>query len=253
MFFILSKILSFLITPFFWIMLGLLASWVLPKKRKILLTISLLLLMVFTNPWLYRTAMFFYQEKPFSDSSASLPSTAIVLTGMAGFDSTGTGYFGGAADRFIQSAQLLHSGRIQRLIISGGSGNLWRKERKEALFIREQLLKNGIHDSTLLVETESRNTHENAVFTAKLIDSLHIKGPFLLITSALHMPRAKKVFLAAGIPFLAYPCDYRVYPQTNDFTNTLLPNINYLKDWEYLIREWVGTLAYGISGKATLN
>jgi len=253
MFFILSKILTFFITPFFWILILLFASWLLPKKRKLLLSISLLLLLVFTNPWLYRRAMFFYQEKPLLDSSASLPTTAIVLTGMAGFDSTGKGYFGAAADRFIQSAQLLHSGRIKRLIISGGSGNLWRKERKEALFIREQLLKIGIPDSALLVETESRNTYENALFTGKLIDNLHIKGPFLLITSALHMPRSKKVFLAVGIPFLAYPCDYRVYPQSNDFNNTLLPHIDYLKDWEYLIKEWVGTIAYVLTGKASFS
>jgi uncharacterized SAM-binding protein YcdF (DUF218 family) len=250
MFFFLSKLLYFFITPFCWLMLLLLAALLFPKKRKVLLVSCLLLLVVFSNPWLYRKAMMYYQEKPIDSADTILPKTAILLTGIAGFDAAGHGYFGRSADRFIQAAQLLHTGKITKLIISGGSGNFWRKEKTESLFIREQLMLQGIPDSSLLAETLSRNTFENAAFTRRFIDSLHLKGPFLLITSAIHMPRAKKVFTKAGIPFIAYPCDYRVYQQAGDFKNTFYPDIANLSDWEDLIKEWVGIVVYRLTGKA---
>lgn len=226
------------------------AALVFSKKTKHFLVASLLLLVVFSNPWLYRKAMLHYQEKPIDPASTLLPKTAILLSGIVGFDSTGHGHFGSSADRYIQVAHLLHTGKISRLIISGGSGNFWRKEKIESLFIRDQLMQQGISDTSLIAETLSRNTYENAAFTRRVIDSLHLKGPFLLITSALHMPRAKKVFTKAGIDFIAYPCDYKVYPQVADFKNTFYPEMTILRDWEDLIKEWVGTVVYRLTGKA---
>ncbi len=250
MFFVLSKLLYFFITPFCWILILLLAALIFPKKRKYFLFASLIFLLVFTNPWLYRRAMLSYEEKPLNPAFTQLPETAILLTGIVGFDSMGHGHFGKSADRFIQSAHLLHSKQIKRLIISGGSGNFWRKEKTESLFLRQQFLLQGIPDSALLAETLSRNTFENAIHTRHLLDSLQLKGPFLLITSALHMPRAKKVFTKAGISFIPYPCDYKVYPQAPDFKNTVYPDITYLREWENIIKEWVGTIVYGLTGKA---
>lgn len=250
MFFALSKLLYFFISPFCWILILLSAALIFPKKRKHFLWASLLLVLVFTNPWLYQKAMLSYEERPLTTSSNQLPPTAILLTGIVGFDSSGNGYFGRSSDRFIQSAHLLHSKQIKRLILSGGSGNFWRKEKTESLFLRQQFLLQGIPDSALLAETLSRNTFENAIHTRHLIDSLQLKGPFLLITSALHMPRAKKVFTKAGIAIIPYPCDFKVYPQVPDFKNTVYPDISYMRDWQDLIKEWVGTIAYGLTGKA---
>lgn len=249
MFFILSKLLYFFITPFCWILLLLLAALMFPKRRKHFLWACLILLLVCTNPWLYRKAMMSYEERPLKTTIAQLPETAILLTGIVGFDSSGNGYFGRSSDRFIQSAHLLHSKQIKRLILSGGSGNFWRKEKTESVFLRQQFMLQGIPDSALLAETLSRNTFENAVYTRQLIDSLQLKGPFLLITSALHMPRAKKVFTKAGISFIPYPCDYKVYPQAPDFKNSIYPEISYMDAWEDLIKEWVGTLFYSLTGK----
>jgi uncharacterized SAM-binding protein YcdF (DUF218 family) len=250
MFFTLSKLLYFFITPFCWILFPLLGALFLPKKRKVFLVLTLILVLIFTNPWLYRKMMMLYQENSATVSDSEFPTTAILLTGIVGFDSSGNGHFGRSSDRYIQTSQLLQTGKIQRLIISGGSGNFWRKENTESLFIKNQLKLTGIPDSCLLAETRSRNTYENAVYTKKLIDSLHLKGPFLLITSALHMPRARKVFTALGIPYIPFPCDFRVYPQANDFKNTFYPDVAYMGEWEDLIKEWVGTIIYRLTGKA---
>jgi uncharacterized SAM-binding protein YcdF (DUF218 family) len=65
----------------------------------------------------------------------------------------------------------------------------------------------GIAQSRIVVESRSRNTAENASFTARLM------GPkpgerWILVTSAYHMPRAMSCFRAAGFTVEAYPVDY---------------------------------------------
>jgi uncharacterized SAM-binding protein YcdF (DUF218 family) len=167
-----------------------------------------------------------------------------------GFDTAGNGYFGKSSDRFIQAANLYHTGKVKQLIISGGSGNFWIAEPPEAIFIKKQLINNGIPDSCILIEKKSRNTYENGLYTKQLIDSARIAGPFLLITSALHMPRSIKIFKKLNISCIPYPCDYKVYPATHYFLNTVYPDVSLMKEWEYLIKEILGTLAYRITGKA---
>lgn len=251
MFFILSKLLFFLITPFFWCVALLVIGWRQRKKSNRWFWAALILFLVFSNPFLYRKAILAYQTPPPTlPLSPAAITYGILLTGFTGFDGAGNGYFGKASDRFIQAANLYHSGAINKLIVSGGTGNLFTSEPPEAIFVKSQLIKNGIPDSCILIEKKSRNTHENALYTQQLIDSAQLSGPFLLITSALHMPRSIKIFSTLTIPCIPYPCDYRVYPQANHFMNTIYPDVSYIKEWEYLIKEIVGTWVYQITGKA---
>src|SRR3546814_14992278 len=57
-------------------------------------------------------------------------------------------------------------------------------------------------------EAQSRNTAENARLTAALVGQGDGR-PWLLVTSAWHMPRAVASFRAAGLEVLAYPVDFR--------------------------------------------
>lgn len=251
MFFTLSKVLFFLITPFFWCVVCIVIGCIQRKKSKRWFWIALIFFLFFTNPYLYRKVTLAYQSQP-----AALPPDSgairigILLSGFTGFDTAGNGYFTKGSDRFIQAANLYHSGTIKKLLISGGNGNIWTPEPPESQFIKSQLVKNGIPDSCILIERKSRNTYENALYTKQIIDSAKLTGPFLLITSALHMPRSMKIFNKLAIPCIPYPCDFRVFPQTSYFLNTLYPNISLFKEWEYLIKEIVGTWVYQITGKA---
>jgi uncharacterized SAM-binding protein YcdF (DUF218 family) len=66
------------------------------------------------------------------------------------------------------------------------------------------VLGEGIEPRRVLVETQSRNTHENAIFSANLIAS---KGGdrWLLVTSASHMPRAIGAFRKRDLMVEAWP------------------------------------------------
>ncbi len=252
MFFILSKVLFILLMPFWWIIILLLwmvlSRSVVTKKR--LRIVIIILLIVFTNPFIFRSAIMAWQTPPVTIGSGKVYEAGIVLGGLSGYDKNNRGHFGNNADRFIQVANLYHRHIIKKIVVSGGTGKLMQDEPGEAFFLREQLIDNGIPDSAIIIESRSRNTYENAVFTKKILDSMQIKPPYILVTSALHMPRSQKIFVKAGYDFTVLPCDYKVVPENFSIEGALVPNISLLNSWTDLIKEMVGLFVYRLTGKA---
>ncbi len=253
MFFILSKLLYFLLSPESWLVLVLLASFLAKgsQLRKRLRIAALLIGLAFSNPWLYRTANKWWQPDRTILPANAQYSAGILLGGLSMYDKSDTGYFGNNADRFIQTVNLYHSRQIKKIVISGGSGNLLLQEPAETDFLYKELLRNGIPKEDILVESKSRNTYENAVLSKRLLDSLQIPGPYIIVTSAQHMPRAIQVFRKAGYQQpLPYPCDYKVIDTRFNLNDLIIPDITYISDWKYLIKEMVGLVVYRLTGKA---
>lgn len=65
----------------------------------------------------------------------------------------------------------------------------------------------GVPAAAIKIESASLNTHENFLFSKSLLNAR--TGEILLVTSALHMPRAMAVAKRMAIPMIAYPCDFR--------------------------------------------
>jgi uncharacterized SAM-binding protein YcdF (DUF218 family) len=252
MFFILSKVLLFLLMPFWWIVILLLSAWISksPKIKKRLLVMAIVIAVVFTNPLLYRTAVLAWQPEPVQLPAGRVYEAGIVLGGMAGFDKYDRGHFGDPADRFIQTANLFHRGIIKRILITGGTGTLNQANPPESIFLKTAFLANGVPDSCIIIESQSRNTYENAVYSKKLIDSLHLKPPYILITSATHIRRSENVFRKAGYDVISYPCDYKVTPVKFRFLASILPNSSLLDQWAVFLKEMVGLAVYKLTGKA---
>jgi uncharacterized SAM-binding protein YcdF (DUF218 family) len=252
MFFILSKILFFLLVPFWWIVILLLLRVIIrnAKWKKILGVTALLIGILFTNPYLYRTANLAWQPTPVDLPGNKAYEAGILLGGLAGYDKNDRGYFGSSADRFIQSANLYHQGIIKKIVVSGGTGTIRQKEPAEAIYLRSQLIANGVRSEDIIMENRSRNTYENALYSKILTDSLHLQPPFVLITSAQHMKRSISVFDKADFKTIPFPCDYKSIPIRETFENTLLPEISLLNDWSYFIKEIVGFYVYRLTGKA---
>ncbi|HWY39112.1 MAG TPA: YdcF family protein, partial [Bacteroidia bacterium] len=119
----------------------------------------------------------------------------------------------------------------------------------EAAILKDYLVKTGIPDSCIITENQSRNTRENAVLTKKLLDSLHVKGQILFVTSAFHLRRAMGCFEKAGITQLV-PCPTDRYsgPRKFEIDFLLLPNSDALEQWGLLIHEITGYMVYKIKG-----
>ena len=166
-------------------------------------------------------------------------STIIVLGGFAGETSPGKGQFNTSADRFIQTIELFDLGRAKHILMSGGSANLVNTKFREADWVVKQFKNVNIPDSALLIENQSRNTLENASFSKKLLESHHLKPPYILVTSAFHMRRAMGIFRRDGIDVIPYPCNYLTGSTAVTF-DSFIPDSQALGNWDFYIKEVVG-------------
>lgn len=184
-------------------------------------------------------------------SSADLPQAqyeaAIVLGGMSFYDGKiNRIQFTRSADRLFQAIDLYKSGKIKKIIFVGGSGSILHNKEKEAFFVKEYLQKIQFPDSVLLIESESKNTHENAFLVKPLLP--YSKARYLLVTSASHMRRSLGCFKKAGIATYPYSVDRYSGPRKFEFDHLIIPNIAALQEWTVLIHEMVGYVVYKIEG-----
>ena len=211
---------------------------------------GMVLLFLLSNPFLVNEAFLSWERKPVSLDNGKNYRAAIILTGFTGLrkNTADRVYFNKGADRLLHTVQLYKEGRIRTIIVSGGSGSLTKNKISEAAQVKKALLYCGIPDSAIVIESRSHNTVENARLSRKLIDSLGLRGNFLLVTSAFHMRRAEGCFKKAGVRFDPYPVD--VYSRDRALTpdEILIPSEAALDKWSILIHEITGYVVYWIMG-----
>lgn len=210
---------------------------------------AILLLWVFGNHVLLNEVLLRWEIKP---STAKPTSTIVVLGGYTKFDHGRKRMgFNEASERFIFPLQMLCSGKSNRIVLTGGSGNVLRRDYFESSAAREFALSFGLNDSQILIDDKSRNTWENAVETKKILDSLGVTEPVLLVTSAGHMRRSIACFNKAGVNTIAYPVDFHSHADRRySWDAIVLPSPSTISAWDALIHEWVGLIAYKLTGKA---
>jgi len=205
----------------------------------------------FTNPLIIRKLVMAYETKPVTLAAGERYSAGIVLGGFVSYYmADDRGYFNSSSDRFIETALLYKTGHIGKIIIPAGNGYIVQHGFREADFIRQRFIELGVPASDIYTDAESRNTLENATNTKKILDSIRLAPPYLLISSAMHLPRAERVFGKLAVPVRLYPCDFQSKGVGNNFfEDDLLPSSTALRLWDNLIKEWAGTVIYKITGK----
>jgi uncharacterized SAM-binding protein YcdF (DUF218 family) len=176
---------------------------------------------------------------------------AVVLGGFtnpsrAPFDRT---HFNKGADRLLHALELYKLGKVKKILISGGSSRIIGKKYSEAKNIPSFLINMDVKKNDILTEVNSRNTHENALYTKEMIEENYPNGAkVLLVTSAFHMTRSIGCFEKQGFNFVPFPTD----SYANEFywspSTTIMPSTNALNYWNMIIKEWVGIIAYKLSG-----
>jgi uncharacterized SAM-binding protein YcdF (DUF218 family) len=155
---------------------------------------------------------------------------------------------GRGADRVWHAARIYRAGKAPRVIISGG-GLPWLGERTtEAVAMQQFLTDLGVPAEAVWVEEQSRSTYENARYTAQLLRQ-HELQQVLLVTSALHLPRALATFRAAGIDALPAPADFEVMPEP-PHPLRWLPDAQALADSDRALKEYLGLWVYRWRGWA---
>jgi len=253
MFFILSKTIDFLAMPFTWI-IALVVAAVLVRnakwKQRFLWTATGLLLF-FSNTFLANEAMQAWEINTVAYHRLPPHKLGIVLTGatIPNRDPDDRVYFSRGADRVTHTVQLYKLGLIRQILVSGGSGRLVTKEEPEANKFKKAMVMMGVPDSVIMLENETRNTYESAVRVKPMLDSLHLDSKdCLLITSAFHMRRSLACYRKAGLAIAPFSTDFYSNPRSFYPDNLLIPRLDAMMIWQKLVKEWVGMLAYKMSG-----
>lgn len=255
--FFLSKTLWFLVQPANLLLWLLLAAWALRRRKReraagwltAVAVIGLLMLALLPlGPWLASPL-----ENRFPRQDAPPPKlTGIIVLGgpeLAALSlARGQPQVADGAERFMAAADLARRVPQARVVFTGGSGSLMGARVAGAKVAGPLLQWLGVPAERVTLEGDSRNTWENATRTLELI------GPapdetWILVTSAMHMPRAMGCFRAAGWPgrLIAWPVDYLTAPQgelewSSDSSQNSARTAGALK-------AWLGLFAYGLMGR----
>ncbi|MFY0652511.1 MAG: YdcF family protein [Cyclobacteriaceae bacterium] len=251
MFFVLSKILTFLIMPVSMIVGCFILSFIIKKKKVLFRSLGIGLLFFFTNPFFSGLAMKWWEVPPTEFKDIKKPyAFAVVLCGIT--DPTQEPrdrvHFNGNVDRITHTLQLYKQGLVKKILISGGSGFLLDQDVSESKNLYDFCLIAGVKKRDIILENESRNTRENAAFSAKKIKEMKLKGRFLLVTSGFHMRRSQACFKKESLNFDVFSTDVSSGKQEYTPDSIILPNPGSLDVWSTLIREWVGMIAYKLMG-----
>jgi uncharacterized SAM-binding protein YcdF (DUF218 family) len=145
-----------------------------------------------------------------------------------------------SAERMTAAVSLWQHHPHLRLVFTGGEGELFGKGPSEAERARRFFDSMGVTPTALTLESQSQNTYDNAVFTAR-IPGVDVHQRWLLVTSAWHMPRALATFQKAGWNVTPYPVDFRTAGVTPLSTYNLADGA---KRWELLLHELIGIATY---------
>jgi len=150
-----------------------------------------------------------------------------------------------AAERLTTALALHRAMPDLPLVVSGFSGRLNPRGWNEAEITGRLFEQQGLDPAGVRFEAESRNTAENARLTRQMVGQ-DAEQPWLLITSAAHMPRAVASFRAAGLAVLPYPVDFRTEPANLQWPRDISSSFTLAT---IALHEWLGLLAYYVSGK----
>ena len=220
------------------------------KYKRMTLIVAVFVLILFSNEFIANEAMTAWEISPTPIEKLADYDIGIVLTGITNTlkKPNDRVYFTHHADRITHALQLYKLGKIKKIMISGGSGRLQYYSNSEAENLKYFLMLAGVHESDIIIEKKSNNTHENAQFSAKILKEDYPNKKYLLITSAFHMRRARACFAKEGLDVAVYSAGF--YTENRQFSPDILfvPNIKAFDHWTVLVKEWLGYLMYWIVG-----
>lgn len=141
--------------------------------------------------------------------------------------------------RMDKGAELLNEGKVKVLITTGGRGLFNLTSRPLGRLAKGYLIRSGVDEDKVLVEDKSVNTYQNAEFALEIMKKNNLKSASV-ITSAVHIRRAKRIFEDV------FPKDFQVNFVVSDYVSGIWTV------WDYL---WAmaGWIKYGIKKLALKN
>lgn len=152
-----------------------------------------------------------------------------------------------SGDRFVEALRLAQLYPGAKVVMTGGSSVLSPDDEREADAAERFFLAFGINSEQLILENSALNTEQNAQLTRDLLDPAPGEI-YLLVTSAFHMPRSVALFRRAGFDVVPWPADY-LSAGNEGLGLALVQPAENLTVATMAIREWVGLVAYWLTGR----
>jgi uncharacterized SAM-binding protein YcdF (DUF218 family) len=251
--FVASKLLSAITQPMFWLFVWIVLALVLFGRRQNL-SLGMLWFGIFVWGLLGFTAipneLLRQLESQYEAPNASKIGShvgVIVLGGAMGnsevFKAHGQVSLGEAAERMTVPLGLMRIYPNLKLVFSGGEGGLVSIGTTEAELAKIFYEQQGLDMARVTLEHGARNTRENALLVAALMGD-QCKQPWLLVTSASHMPRSMAEFESVACNVTPYPVDFAT-ADTSSWTDYSL--VNSLSKWQTALHEYLGMFVYRIT------
>jgi uncharacterized SAM-binding protein YcdF (DUF218 family) len=255
LFFYLSKIFWFFAQPLnfaiFLLAAGLVASFFGRRRLFRIATFASLMILALATWTSLGSLMLNPLEERFQRPAQPARVDGIIVLG-GGFEGAINLVRGGyvlnsGGDRMVETAILARRYPDAKVVISGGTGTLVLEGEGDADTAPRLLEALGVARDRLILENRSRNTYENALFSKEMVTPKPGET-WLLVTSAFHMPRSMALFAKAGFDVAAWPVDYRTSGEEGVGLFTDNP-ADSLQNTTMAMREWIGLLAYWLSGR----
>ena len=151
------------------------------------------------------------------------------------------------ADRFFGGIELLRAGKAPLLIFTGGSAPWERDAPLEGEILADYARSMGIPREAIRVTRQAYNTREEATAVRELLPAHPSqKSAILLVTSAMHMPRAQKVFEQTGFQVLPFPVDFITSATRKAYPTDFVPSAVGLFKTSAALRELYGRIFVAI-------
>jgi len=254
--FVASKLLAVGLEPLFWVLVTLAVGLlILPRRPRLgrgLAWAALLALVL--SAWTPLPLMALHDLEtrfppPPADTDMRQFVGVVVLGGALSrsevWEASGQVALNQHAERMTTAVALARKHPHLKLIYTGGIGNFDGKGLTEAVRARKFFDEMGVNPAQMLYEDQSRNTFENALYSAQ-VPGVNKTDRWLLLTSANHMPRSMGVFVRTGWNVTPYPVDFETTADRDwlDFSLHYGP-----RTWQAALHELLGYHAYRWLGK----
>jgi uncharacterized SAM-binding protein YcdF (DUF218 family) len=157
--------------------------------------------------------------------------------------------FDEGGERLTEAVVLAKRYPQARVVYTSGSSSFTGAASTEALQARKLMSQMGIAPERVTIEDKSRNTDENARFTAAIVHP-EPSQRWIVVTSAFHIPRSMGIFEKAGFRPIAYPVAFRTRGRWRDDLRLTFDPVRNLRIFEIAVHEWIGLVAYWASGRS---
>ena len=239
----LHKILPLIISPLFFVII-IISLGIILKSKKISF-LGILIFLICSLPILSNNLIYYLEKdyQPIDVSKIEDANAVVVLSGMVSTIKKNDNFFyefNDSIDRILKGVELIKENKASYLILTRGILP-WSHGKPEGEVLKDFALKLGIEKEKIILTNNVQNTDQEAKAIKKLFTSDDQK--IILVTSAFHMPRAKKVFEAAKIKTIPFPVDFR--SSSENFTLLdLIPSASAFSNTSHFIREVQGRIYY---------